>query len=63
VELSAAIPAAVRWRATPILRGRFHDDLFDLALDESVGQRAQVSGVADLLAIELNVSRDLAVGH
>jgi hypothetical protein len=30
---------------TPILRGRFHDDLFDLALDEPVGQRAQVGGL------------------
>jgi hypothetical protein len=41
---------------TPILRGRFHDDFFDLALDQPVGQRAQVGGARpDLLAIELKV--------
>jgi hypothetical protein len=29
----------------PVLRGRFHDDFFNLVLDEPVGQAAQVSVV------------------
>jgi hypothetical protein len=30
---------------SPVLRGRFHHDLFDLAFDEPVGERAQLGGI------------------
>ena len=47
-----------------VLRGRLHDDFFDLVLDEPVGQRAQVGRRgADLLALEVEVAVDLDVGH
>ncbi len=47
----------------PVLRGRFHDDFFDLALDQPVSQATQVERRrAGLLAFEAEVAVDLHVG-
>ena len=49
---------------SPILRGRFHHDFLDLALDEPVSQRAQFARARpDLPAFEVVVALDLDVGH
>jgi len=48
----------------PVLRGRFHDDFLDLALDQPVSQVTQVGRRrAGLLALEVEVAVDLNVGH
>jgi hypothetical protein len=49
---------------SPVLRGRFHHDFLDLALDQPVGQLPQVAGAGpDLLAVEVVLAVDLDVGH
>ena len=49
---------------SPILRGGFHDDFFDLALDEPVGKRAQLVGARpNLHALELVLLIDFDVSH
>jgi hypothetical protein len=48
----------------PVLRGRFHDDFLDLALDQPVSQATQVERRrAGLLTFEAEVAVDLKVGH
>ena len=49
---------------SPVLRGRFHHDFLDLALDQPVGERAQLAGVGpDLQPFKVEVAFDLDVGH
>jgi hypothetical protein len=48
----------------PVLRGRLHDDFFDVVLDQPRGQSAQGGRRrADLLAFEVKIAVDFDVGH
>jgi hypothetical protein len=49
---------------SPVLRGRLHDDFLDLVLDQPVGSSAEIGRRRpDLLALEVEVTIDLNVGH
>jgi hypothetical protein len=49
---------------SPILRGRFHHHLLDIALDEPISKRAQLDGAGpDLQAFEVVGTLDLDVSH
>jgi DNA-directed RNA polymerase specialized sigma24 family protein len=49
---------------SPLLRGRFHHDFVDLALDEPARERAQVGRAGpDLVAFKVEVALDLDAGH
>ncbi len=75
VPASRGAPSRVRRRGRPccsrasqtgrqVLRRRLHDDVLDLALDQPVGQAAQIGRRRpDLLALEVRVAVDLDVGH
>ena len=58
------VPLQCLPHGSPVLRGRFHHDFLDLALDQPVGERAQFGGAGpDLQPFKVVVTFDLDVGH